>query len=165
MSHMLENITFVTVDYTNPKMGADMIDMLDAYAKDPMGGGQGITDNVKRCLLPALAKRNDAVSILCYVDDVPAGLANCFESFSTFKAKPVMNIHDFVVLSGHRKLGLSQKLLDAVQTMALARGCCKLTLELLEGNKPAMKAYLKFGFDGYELDPEMGKAFFWEKVL
>lgn len=162
---MPSNITFVTVDYTDPKQGADMLALLDAYAKDPMGGGQGITENVKLNLLPALAKRHDAVSILCYVDGKPAGLTNCFESFSTFKAKPVMNIHDFVVLSENRKLGLSQKLLAAVQNMALSRGCCKLTLELLEGNKPAMQAYLKFGFEGYELDPEMGKAFFWEKAL
>jgi len=162
---MPASITFVTVDYNDPQLGNDMLAMLDAYAKDPMGGGQGISDHVKTALLPALANRHDAISILCYVDGKPAGLANCFESFSTFKAKPVMNIHDFVILCGHRKLGLSQKLLEAVQSMAKARGCCKLTLELLEGNTPAKNAYLKFGFDGYELDPEMGKAYFWEKAL
>jgi hypothetical protein len=29
----------------------------------------------------------------------------------------------------------------------------------------AKNAYLKFGFAGYALDPQMGKALFWEKPL
>jgi hypothetical protein len=40
-----------------------------------------------------------------------------------------------------------------------------VTLEVLEGNQIAKNAYIKFGFAGYELDPKMGKALFWEKPL
>ena len=29
----------------------------------------------------------------------------------------------------------------------------------------AQKAYRAFGFDGYELNPQMGKALFWEQKL
>ena len=56
-------------------------------------------------------------------------------------------------------------MLDEVERIAKEKGCCKLTLEVLEGNIVAKKAYEKFGFSSYELDPATGKALFWEKVL
>ena len=56
-------------------------------------------------------------------------------------------------------------MLGKVELLARDRGCCKLTLEVLEGNAVARSAYEKFGFTGYELDPAMGKAHFWEKKL
>jgi hypothetical protein len=34
---------------------------------------------------------------------------------------------------------------------------------VLEGNKTAMAAYTRAGFEGYVLDPEMGGAQFWQK--
>ncbi len=162
---MTAKIEFCTVDYQNPQQGQDLLMLLDAYAQDPMGGGAPLSASAKATLLAALSARSNAFSIVGYVDGVPACLANCFETFSTFKAKPVLNIHDFVVLTPFRKLGLSQKLLSSVAALAQSRDCCKLTLELLEGNTAAKQTYVKFGFEGYELDPEMGKALFWEKVL
>ena len=112
-----------------------------------------------------LARRPHAFSLLCYVDDQPAGLVNCFEGFSTFQCKPLINIHDLVVAPGFRGLGLSQLMLARVEAIAQARGCCKLTLEVLEGNKTAQAAYAKFGFEAYALDPAMGKALFWQKNM
>lgn len=47
----------------------------------------------------------------------------------------------------------------------MAGDCCKLTLEVLEGNKLAQQVYRRFGFQGYELDPKMGRALFYEKKL
>jgi len=44
-------------------------------------------------------------------------------------------------------------------------GCCKLTLEVLEGNTVARAAYQACGYSGYELNPEIGKALFWQKKL
>ena len=45
------------------------------------------------------------------------------------------------------------------------RGCCKLTLEVLDNNFIAKALYKKFGFSDYQLDPEYGNALFWEKKL
>ena len=56
-------------------------------------------------------------------------------------------------------------MLDKVELIAKERACCKITLEVLEGNEPAKSAYIKFGFAGFELDPKMGKALFWQKDL
>ncbi len=158
-------VNIFLADYENPQQGEDLVMLLDAYAKDPMGGGEGLSEHVKQELVKTLAKRNDVFTILCYVDDEPAGLINCIEGFSTFNCKPVMNIHDVTVLEKFRGQGLSTKMLDEVEALALFRGCCKLTLEVLEGNEVAKQSYQKFGFSGYELDPKLGKAMFWEKKI
>ena len=153
------------IDYQNPSQAEELIFLLNAYAKDPMGGDEGLSDYTKENLIKELSKLANAFSVICYLDDKPAGLINCFFGFSTFKCKPIAYIHDVVVLSEFRGLKISQKMLDFVEEHAKENGCCKLTLEVLEGNEVAKNAYLKFGFKGYELDPKMGKAMFWEKVL
>lgn len=158
-------INVISADYHNPQHASDLIQLLDGYACDPMGGGTGLADNVKDNLVHQLKTRADAFSVLCYVDGKAAGLINCFEGFSTFKCQPLANIHDVTVNSEFRGLGLSQKMLDVVEQIARDRGCCKLTLEILQGNKIAVNAYQKHGFKGYELDPQMGQAMFWEKSL
>ncbi|AIE76231.1 Histone acetyltransferase HPA2-related acetyltransferase (plasmid) [Synechocystis sp. PCC 6714] len=56
-------------------------------------------------------------------------------------------------------------MLQKAENIAVNLGCCKLTLEVLEGNYAAQSAYKAFGFSGYELNPKMGKALFWEKKL
>jgi len=74
-------------------------------------------------------------------------------------------VHDIIVDKKYRGLGLSKSLLAKAEEIALRLGCCKLTLEVLEGNTIAQAAYKASGFAGYELDPKMGKAMFWQKKL
>jgi ribosomal protein S18 acetylase RimI-like enzyme len=159
------NITLIQADYHNEQHGNDLVMLLNAYALDPMGGGEALADDVQQNLVATLAKRNDFFTLLCYVDDKPAGILNCVEGFSTFKCKPLLNIHDCGVLKEYRGLGISQKLFIEAEKISRERGYCKLTLEVLEGNIIAQNAYKKLGFSGYELDEETGNAMFWEKVL
>ena len=142
-----------------------MLSLLENYALDPMGGATALNPSVRDNLATELAKLPHAFSVICYVEDKPAGLINCFEAFSTFKCKPLINIHDVVVSAKYRGLGISQKMLQHVENIAIQKGCCKVTLEVLEGNHIAKNAYVKFGFVGYELNPHIGKALFWEKPL
>ncbi len=158
-------IKLLQADYNNLQHARDLVMLLNAYALDPMGGGEALSEFSQKNLVCALAKRNEAFTILCYVDEQPAGIINCFEGFSTFQCKPLINIHDCGVLAKFRGLGLSQKMFAEVEKIAVARGCCKLTLEVLQGNSIAQKAYLKLGFAGYELDSKTGHALFWEKKL
>ena len=155
----------VLADYSNPSHQSAILNLLDAYARDPMGGGKGLSQEVKAALLPLLAAEPGAFSVLAFVEDQAAGLVNCFQALSTFRAKPLINIHDVTVLAPYRGRGLSTAMLEKVEAVARERGCCKLTLEVLEGNRIARRAYEKFGFSGYELDPELGQALFWEKKL
>jgi GNAT superfamily N-acetyltransferase len=158
-------IEILDADLSLPDHANALVELMNAYALDPMGGGQGLSDYAKANLPAELAKRESAHVILAFVDTEPAGLVVCLEGFSTFACKPLLNIHDVIVAPPYRGKGLSKLLLQKAEAIAIALGCCKLTLEVLEGNKVAQAAYQSFGFRGYELDPQIGKAMFWEKKL
>lgn len=160
-----QQINIILADYNKPQQCDDLVFLLDSYARDPMGGGEPLSQFVKENLVTELSRRDFGLSLIAYVDNQPAGLLNAFEGFSTFACKPLFNVHDIIVLEQFRGLQLSQLLLQELETIARAKGCCKITLEVLEGNSIAQRAYQKAGFAGYELDPQMGKAMFWQKKL
>ncbi len=153
------------VDYQDQAQAQALVMLLDAYARDPMGGGEGLSEEVKSRLCRDLAQRSDAVSFIAWEDAQPLGLINCIEGYSTFKAQPLMNIHDIAVLPAHRGRGVGQALLAAAEAHARERGCCKLTLEVLTGNRVALRSYQRFGFAPYVLDPSAGQASFMQKWL
>jgi ribosomal protein S18 acetylase RimI-like enzyme len=158
-------IEVLVADYNNPNHARDIVQLLDHYSRDTMGGGKPLKAETREHLIPELKKRDFAFSILCYIDGQPAGLTNCMEAFSTFACQPLLNIHDLVVHSQFRGQQVSQKMLEKVELAAREKSCCKITLEVLEGNHIAQFAYKKFGFTGYELDESAGQALFWEKTL
>ncbi|NBW25984.1 MAG: GNAT family N-acetyltransferase [Betaproteobacteria bacterium] len=156
------------VDYRSAQDAADVRALLDLYARDPMGGGEALDVDVLLRLCGDLAKRSDAFSFIACVDAPQRqaiGLINCFEGYSTFKARPLLNVHDLIVHPGYRGAGVGQALLGAAHDLALARGCCKLTLEVLSGNAVAMRSYARFGFTNYQLDPAAGQAVLMQKWL
>ena len=157
-------LAITLADYRDPRDAADVVALLDAYARDPMGGGAPLADDVKARLADDLAANPQAFSLIARFDDAAVGLANCFMGYSTFAAAPLVNIHDLVVLSGHRGAGVGKALMAAVEAEALKRGACKVTLEVLSGN-PARHLYAACGYGDYQLDPATGHALFWQKRL
>ena len=153
------------VDYSNSSDAADMMMLLDHYAQDPMGGNEPLPQRVRETLIDELQKRSFVASAVAYVDGKPAALVNYVEGFSTFAAKPLINVHDLVVHSDFRGQGLSHRLLEFVECEAAARGCCKVTLEVLAENVIAKKSYEKFGFKPYQLTEAGGPAQFWQKKI
>lgn len=158
-------IRILRADYADPRHRTEIPALLDAYARDPMGGGKPLSEPVKTGLVAALAALPHAFSLIGYVDGRAAALANCFDGFSTFECKPLVNIHDLVVLPEYRGLGLSLSMLGRVEEIAREKGCVKLTLEVLSGNRVAQAAYRRFGFAGYALTGDTGNALFWQKSL
>ena len=114
----MSDIVVVQADYLNPVHAQAVREVLDHYAQDPMGGGEALSDAVLQALPAELAKRPHAFSVLAFVDGQAAGLINCFEGFSTFAGKPLVNVHDVSVVSTFRGLGLSQKMLGKVEAIA-----------------------------------------------
>ena len=102
---------------------------------------------------------------LAFLGEKPVGLINCFAGFSTFAAKPLLNIHDVVVHADVRGQGIAQSLLQWAENQARQLGCCKLTLEILSNNIPAMRSYQRAGFEPYVLDPAAGHALLMQKYL
>lgn len=158
-------ILVLQASYSNPVHAEALGLLLNHYAQDPMGGGHGLPADRLLQLPAELAKRPHAFSVLAFVSGEPAGLVNCFEGFSTFACRPLVNVHDVMVLEKFRGLGLSQKMLQKVEEIARQRGCCKITLEVLEGNEVAQASYRKFGFDDSIFDPAYGRMLFWSKPL
>ena len=159
------DIRIIIADYSNTEHGQDIIYLLNDYANDAMGGGEPLSAFTTSNLISCLANIPNAFSILCYIDSKPVGLANCFEGFSTFQCKPLIYIHDIVVIKKFRGQGIAQALLQKIEDIAVKRLCCKITLEVLDGNESGISAYKKFGFSPYELQPEYGHALFWEKKI
>ena len=113
-----------------------------------------------------MAKRSFAHVFIGYLDEKPAGLAICFEAFSTFACKPLLNIHDFAVHPAFRRKGVGSSMMFYIEQYAKSQlQACKLTLEVLSGNHPAKATYKAVGFEPYELDPEAGHAEFWQKKI
>ena len=112
-----------------------------------------------------MAARTQAFSVLAFADEKPVGLVNCFEGFSTFACRPLINVHDVAVLPQFRGQGIARKMLGLVEAIALQRGACKLTLEVLQGNSGAIHLYETLGFAAYQLDPAMGQARFLQKLI
>ena len=153
------------VDYDDPEQGRILVELLDEYARHPMGGGHPLDPEVRKNLVRQMAEIPGAFSILAFVDDRPAGLANCFAGFSTFAGRPLVNVHDLMVSAPFRGRGLAGRILEKVEEIARQRGCCKVTLEVLERNEAAQRCYRRAGFAPYELDSSQGRALFWEKKL
>lgn len=158
-------INIVIADYQNKQHELALITMMQHYAYDPMGGSQPLSDYVIENLAKALNKIEGAFTVLAFDGDDPVGLINCLPGFSTFYCKPLLNIHDAVIKESYRGQKLVQQLLAVVEDEAYKMNCCKMTLEVLEGNEMAKSAYKRFGFSGYSLDPNMGNALFWDKKL
>jgi len=153
------------VDYLDAQDAQALVFLLDAYAQDPMGGGEALNPENAARLCSDMACIAGAASFIAWLESKPIGLINCFEGYSTFKAKPLLNVHDIAVLSGHRGQGVGQALLKAAEENARARGCCKLTLEVLSSNAQALSSYKRFGFSQYELAAVAGQAQFMQKWL
>lgn len=153
------------VDFASPQDSDALVTLLDMYARDPMGGGQALGEGVKARLPRDLAVFPDSIHLLAWAGDEPVGLLNAFMGYSTFKAQPLVNVHDIAVRPQWRGQGVGQALLQALESVARDRGCCKITLEVLSGNTGARHAYEKFGFEDYALDPALGAACFMQKWL
>ena len=159
------NVEILQANYANPAHATALVMLLDAYAQDPMGGGHGLSDFAKANLVASLAARPQAYTVLAFVGGQPAGLVNCIEGFSTFACRPLVNVHDVAVLPSYRGQGVAEKMLALAESLARARGACKLTLEVLSGNTGAARLYERIGFAAYQLDPAMGQARFMQKLL
>ena len=155
----------VLADLRDSRDAADLVALLDAYARDSMGGGTPLSDDVRGRLAQDLAARSGCLVLLARLEGEAAGVAVCFEGYSTFAAAPLLNLHDFAVAPRFRNQGVARAMMRRIEVEALRRGCCKITLEVLSNNHRARGIYAAAGFGAYELDPAAGQALFLQKKL
>jgi len=158
-------IRIIEADLSLPAQQEAVLAMVDAYSRDAMGDGKPLDPDVRAQLIPGLRRHPTTLIFLAFDGEQPVGAAVCFIGFSTFAAKPLINIHDFVVLPTSRGKGIGRQLLKAVEAKARELGCCKLTLEVMDKNHQAVRMYQAIGFERYALQEEAGAAIFMSKPL
>jgi ribosomal protein S18 acetylase RimI-like enzyme len=124
-----------------------IIDVLDSYASDPVGGGTPLAPRVRERLVPMLRRQSNTLVLLAFEGSHAIGLAICFFGLSTFAARPLLNVHDIAVVPARRGQGVGRALLTEAERIAVERGCCKLTLEVQDANQTARHLYRRFGFE------------------
>ncbi len=139
-------IQIIEADFNNPQHVEHILYLTNTYAKDIMGGGKALPEEVLGAMIEGYKAMPTALPILAYIDEKPVGVANCFWGYSTFYAKKLIYIHDLGVAPELRGLGVGKALIDAVVTKAKEHDCCKVTLEVLENN-PARRLYEREGFE------------------
>ena len=122
-----------------------VLELLDAYAMDPMGDGRPLSAETRRSLIPGLQQHPTTIIFLAFQAEKPVGIATCFRGFSTFAARPIIQVSDLFVFPELRGKGIGRLLLAAVERKAHEIGCCKITLEVQENNHRARRLYEAMG--------------------
>lgn len=130
----------------DPAERALLVRLTDGYARDPMGGGDGLSSHARQQLADALGRHPGLFAVIAELDGEPVGHALCVLGFSSFYAAPVCNLHDLSVLAAGRGKGLGRLLMQAVEAAARERGCAKVTLEVREDNHVGLGLYHSEGF-------------------
>jgi ribosomal protein S18 acetylase RimI-like enzyme len=159
------NVTIVDADLSRAEHQDALLAMLDAYMRDPMEGGEPPSDRVKRELVPGLRAHPACHVFLAYRDGTPVGFTICFIGFSTFIARPLINIHDIFVDSSVRGMGIGAMLMERIEAKARELNCCRITLEVREDNRVARGLYRKVGFDRVVVGAKRIPLEFWHKPL
>jgi len=135
---------------------AILVALVDGYARDPMGGGTGLSEHARAHLGAAFAAHPSTFALVAEQDGEPLGIALCVLGFSSFSAAPTVNLHDLAVLPAARGRGIGRRLMDAVDAAAALRGACKVTLEVRPDNEVGRNLYAA---QGYQLSGLAGQAY------
>ncbi len=153
-------LSILQVDLKNAEHATQLVGLLNEYMKDPMGNNRPMPKELGMQIISGLKKHSGFLGFFVLADENYAGLANCNINFSTFQAKSLINIHDFIVSPVYRNLGAGSFLLRAIINYASQNGYCRVNLEVREDNVTAKSLYKKMGFT--DCVPRM---MFWERKL
>ena len=135
-------ITIIEADLDNLSHQQALLMILDSYARDEMGQGYGLDVDVRNRVIAGLKEHGKSLVLLAYDDNEPIGSAVVIIGFSTFNARPLLNIHDLSVLPEFRGRGIGYKLLEAVEAKAKALARVQKNIKgrrLVKSTKGALK--------------------------
>lgn len=143
----MDNIELCLCDFNNPLHSSNFIKLINHYIKDEMGGGTPHTLEKATELVRGISQHPTAFVVFARINQSFVGMVVSFVNFSTFNAKPFVNIHDVIVEQEFRGRGIARMMLEYVIEMAEMKNCCKVTLEVREDNTVAKGLYDSLGFE------------------
>lgn len=158
-------VSVIRADLKNIQHARWTVSLLDEFAEDPMGIGRPLSPAVRRNLIRGMRTTRWSLVLIALLKGNPVGIIVCMRGFSTFQARPVVNIHDLFVRERHRGCGIGGHLLREVHKRAVRIGACKITLEVREDNKAARALYRQAGFEGAEASEDARRTLFLERPL
>jgi ribosomal protein S18 acetylase RimI-like enzyme len=161
----VQKIEVIAAELDNPDHQRGIRELIGGYAREPIGNGEPLAQDVLDRLIPGLQRHPGSRVFLAVDGELAVGVAVCFVGFSTFAGRPLLNIHDLAVAASHRNRGIGRLLLDRVEAEARELGCCKLTLEVRSDNDAALGLYRSFGFGDLGYGSGEGPVFFQTKHL
>ena len=162
LQNPMPEITIIEADLQNPKHQEAVIECIIAFAQETPNYPYAISELPER-LIDGLQRHPMTLILLAYRGEQAVGIAVCYQGFSTFAARPLLNLHDLWVHPDVRRQGIGSRLLERFEAAARTRGCAVLTLEVLQDN-PARCLYERFGFNADPHD-DQETTFFWKKKL
>ena len=69
----MPSIHVLEADYDDPVHRAAIVDVIDSYASDPIGGGEPLSAAVRDSLVPKLQNHPTARILLAFADATPVG--------------------------------------------------------------------------------------------
>jgi len=160
------NIQVVTADFSQPSHREAIVRLLASYAGEASSGaGTPLSQFARANLVDGLGSRPQSLVLLAEIDNQFVGLAVAFEGYSTFAARPLLNLHDLVVDPEWQGRGIGSRLLEALDAEARRRACCVITLEVNGPNRGAQRLYRRHGFEGGDSISPPEAMMFWKKQL
>lgn len=154
------NIQIIEGDLNNEEHAANFLKLTAAYMKDPMGETKPWTEEQKTNVIREMKDHPCALVLFAKTEGKFVGICTCFYAYSTFLAKPLLNIHDIYVDESVRGNRIATLLVQAIGDIAERQNCGKITLEVRKDNLNARDLYKSQGFK--EAPHSM---FFWIKEL
>ncbi len=153
-------VEIIPCNFEDKKHCQALVQLMNEYITDRMGGGIPYTQEQKTQLIEGLKNHPSKLVYFARAGEEFIGLVNCFVNFATFTVRPFVNIHDVIVTSAWRNKQVGRKMLDKVIERAGEMGCSKVTLEVRSDNDNAMYLYNSLGF--HDAEP---RQYYWSKYL
>jgi ribosomal protein S18 acetylase RimI-like enzyme len=157
---VMQGKKIIKVDLNNLIHCQQLLRLLNEYMEDEMGIGQSMPGHLGARIIQGLKQHPAYLGFFVCLENEYVALANCNVNYSTWAAKFLINIHDFIVSPGFRKQGLGAYLLAEIESYAKTNGFCKINLEVRSDNFNAQNLYRKMGFS--DCRPPM---YFWQKEM
>ena len=119
-----------------------MVRELAEFEREPLSNVEATPADILRDCFGENAR---AEVLIGEIDGQAAGFVLFFRNYSTWLARTGLYVEDLYVRETARGTGLGKTLLAAVARLAIARGCRRLDLSVLDWN-PARKFYERLGF-------------------